>query len=174
MARRRVLAASLALVGSLALAGCIVSPPPLAPVAPATQPPSSQPTTAPSTSDPAPSPTTSDPASPAPAADGLSVSMDGNAVPDDVLASLQCTFLGTGALLTTGEETEDVVLGFFTQEGSAWTASGFLVAIGTRQFAQRDESAPATYEGGVLSATVPMEDLGLGGEATLQLSVPCA
>lgn len=173
MARHRILTVAVVALGALALAGCVVSPPPLTPQSPPTDPAPTQPTTAPSSSEPAPSPATSQPASPDPATDGTSLTMDGVSVPDDLLAAVDCTFLGSGALITTGEESDDIVLGFFTDEAAGWTASGFLVAAGTRQFSQRDETAPATYAGGVLTASIPMTDVALGGEATFDIAIPC-
>lgn len=56
--------------------------------------------------------------------------------------------------------------------GGAWSVTGFLMTNGTDLHDQTDETAPATFEGGVLSASSGVTDFS-GGTATLAFSVPC-
>ena len=55
--------------------------------------------------------------------------------------------------------------------GDAWNVAGFLMTNDTELYYQT-ETAPATFEGGVLSASFGVTDFS-GGTATLAFSVPC-
>ncbi|QCR19340.1 hypothetical protein [Agrococcus sp. SGAir0287] len=157
-------------LGSLALAGCVISPP-AAPVqtTPATTAPETSST--PDATDPAPSaePSATDSA---PAAGGSTVTIDGQPV-GSWGSTLSCYSYGDGALISTSSEDETgTLVASGESAGGSWTVTGVLMTNGDQVYYQTDDSSPATLSGGVFTAEVGMSDFS-GGTATLAFSVPC-
>lgn len=163
-------------VGALALTGCIVSPPAVAPQQ-TTPTASSDPTTAPTSTPPASDPPSTSPEpteTSAPAAGGASILIDGATAPAELVAELDCVLYGTSAIMASAPESgEDVVSGFFTDSGGTWTADTFSMVIGSTAYIQTEESAPATYADGVFTTTITMDTF-TAGTASVAFSVPCS
>lgn len=176
MSRTRILPLLGMTVGALALAGCVISPPAVAPAqpqpsTPTTSQPSTDPTTAPESTDPAPS-AEPEPSDAAPASGGSTVTIDGTDV-GSWGGTLSCYAYGDGALVTSDSEDESgTLVGGADLVSGAWSVTGFLMTNGTDVYYQTDETAPATFEGGVLSASFGVTDFS-GGSATVDFSVPC-
>jgi len=103
---------------------------------------------------------------------GSTVTIDGQAV-GSWGSTLSCYAYGDGALISTSSEDES---GTFVASGEAaggsWSVTGALMTNGDDVYYQTDDSSPATYEGGTLSAELSMTDFS-GGSATVAFSVPC-
>lgn len=161
------------IVGALALAGCIATPPAIAPqqttpaTAPTTAPSSPQPTAAAPSSTPDATPT-----DPAPATGASTVTIDGQAV-GSWGGTLACVSYGDGALVTSDSaDPTGTLVGSATVANGTWSVSGFLVSNGDDVYFQTDETSPATFDGGTLSAQIAVSDFA-GGSATIAFSVPC-
>ncbi|WP_344342379.1 hypothetical protein [Agrococcus versicolor] len=175
MAPRRTRSLAAVAVGALALTGCIVQPPTLVPAPPVTEP-TSQPSTEPAPSTPAssePAPSSAAPSSAPPAASGgASIVIDGTPAPAAMVDSIGCIVSGDSAVMASGADIDDVATGFFTNDGGSWVAETFTMVVGDAVYLQVDETAPATYEGGVFTTTLTMETF-TAGTATVDVTVPC-
>lgn len=173
MASTRILPFAGIVVGALTLTGCIVSPP-SAPQP--TTPTTSQPTD-PTTSPEATAPTESEepePTSSAPAAStGSTVTIDGQDV-GSWGGLVECSvFGGTALVSSSGDGEAGSLFGTGSDESGSWSASSFLVNDVDASYIQRDETAPATYDGSTFSTEFAATDFS-GGTVTIAISVPCS
>jgi len=173
MARTRIAPLAAVVLGSLALAGCVISPPALpTQTTPTASEPVAQPSSTPATSEPAATSPAPTPTDAAPAAGSSTLTIDGQPV-GDWGTTLSCYSYGDGALISTSSEDESgSIVASGENAGGTWTVVGVLMSSGDDVYFQSADSDPASYDGTTFSAEFGMTDFS-GSTVTVAFSVPC-